>query len=130
MDKNFKIKLLILYPLYDKVYGPYEREDGRKHLVLNNSKLAKGDKAKLRTLSYPKALIEVHHNRILIEDETTDHKDENFTNDEIDKPDPNDPFIMKMQEAAQRQLDKQAAIKPVEVIPQSITIKVPKNNRD
>ena len=65
-----------------------------------------------------------------IDDYLTKAVEDAFTNDEIDKPDPNDPFIMKMQEAAQRQLDKQAAIKPVEVIPQSITIKVPKNNRD
>lgn len=83
LDLEFKIKLLVLYPNFDKVYGPYTRGDNRKHLVLNNSKLSHGDKNKLRTLSYPKAIIEVEHGKILIDDETTDHVDEDFTNDEI-----------------------------------------------
>lgn len=84
MDKEFKIKLLKLYPLFDKVTGPYLRNDGRKHIVLNNSKLSTGDPNKLRTLSYPKAIIEVKENRLLLDNETVDHKDEDFTNDNID----------------------------------------------
>ena len=37
MDLEFKAKLLLLYPDFDKVTGPYPRKDGRKHVVLNNS---------------------------------------------------------------------------------------------
>lgn len=83
MDLEFKTKLLVLYPAYDKVNGPYARKDGRKHIVLNNSKLSKGDPNKLRTLSWPKALVEVREGRLLLDDETADHKDENFTNDDL-----------------------------------------------
>lgn len=83
MDLEFKVKLLALYPFFDKVTGPYIRKDGRKHLCLNNSKLSKGDPNKIRTLSYPKALIEVREGRLLLDNETADHIDEDFTNDNI-----------------------------------------------
>ena len=52
-----KEKLLELYPSYDSVLGPYDRDDGRKHVVLNNSSLPTGAKGKLKTISYPKALV-------------------------------------------------------------------------
>ena len=84
MDLEFKIKLLKLYPSFDRVTGPYTRSDGRKHLCLNNTSLSKGDPNKTRTLSYPKALVEVREGRLLIENETADHIDEDFTNDAID----------------------------------------------
>lgn len=83
MDLEFKTKLLKLYPLFDKVTGPYKRSDGRKHVVLNNSSLSKGDPNKLRTLSWPKALIEVKEGRLLLDNETADHVDEDFTNDSL-----------------------------------------------
>jgi len=83
MDLEFKTKLLALYPLFDKVTGPYIRKDGRKHLCLNNSKLSRGDPNKTRTLSYPKALVEVREGRKLMDNETADHIDEDFTNDYI-----------------------------------------------
>lgn len=83
MSPDFKIKLLKLYPLFDKVTGPYLRKDGRKHITLNNSSLSKGDPNKTRTLSWPKALIEVREGRLLFDNETADHIDENFTNDEL-----------------------------------------------
>ena len=83
MDLEFKAKLLLLYPDFDKVTGPYPRKDGRKHVVLNNSKLSKGDPNKLRTLSWPKALVEVREGRLLLDNETVDHKDEDFTNDNL-----------------------------------------------
>lgn len=73
----------MLYPLFDKVTGPYTRSDGRKHLCLNNSKLSKGDPNKTRTLSYPKALVEVREGRLLADNETADHIDEDFTNDDL-----------------------------------------------
>lgn len=78
-----KDKILELYPDYTSVLGPYTRADGRKHIVLNNSKLAKGTKGKLRTVSYPKALLEVELGRTLKDDETTDHVDEIKTNDSV-----------------------------------------------
>lgn len=83
MNLEFKNKLLALYPLYDKVTGPYLRKDGRKHIVLNNSTLPNKTKGKLKTLSWPKALIEVHLNRLLEDYETADHIDEDFTNDDL-----------------------------------------------
>lgn len=83
MDKEFKEKLLKLYPNYDRVTGPYLRKDGRKHLCLNNTSKSKGDPLKNRTLSYPKALIEVKENRILNLNETVDHIDEDYTNDDL-----------------------------------------------
>ena len=48
-----------------------------------------------------------------------------FANGEIDPPDANDPFIKKMQEAAQRQLDKVAAVKEEAPI-QTTKITLPK----
>lgn len=83
MDKEFKEKLLKLYPAYDRVTGPYQRKDKRFHIVLNNSSLSNGDPKKLRTLSYPKALIEVEINRLLSDEETVDHIDENVENNEL-----------------------------------------------
>lgn len=83
MDKEFKEKLLKLYPAYDRVTGPYQRKDKRFHIVLNNSWKPKGNPEKLRTFSYSKALIEVEINRLLIDDETVDHIDENVENNEI-----------------------------------------------
>lgn len=84
MNDDFKNKLLSLYPFYDRVTGPYTRSDKRQHLCLNNSSLPKGDTNKLRTLSYPKALLEVKLNRLLSDNETADHKDEDLTNNDID----------------------------------------------
>lgn len=83
MNLEFKIKLLKLYPLFDKVTGPYLRNDGRKHVTFNNSSLSKGDPNKTRTLSWPKALVEVREGRVLLDNETADHIDEDFTNDSL-----------------------------------------------
>ena len=83
MDLEFKAKLLKLYPSFDRVTGPYVRKDGRKHLVFNNSKLSKGDSDKLKTLSFPKALLEIKEGRLLLDNETADHIDEDFTNDDL-----------------------------------------------
>ena len=75
-------KLLKLYPDYTKVHGPYSRGDGRKHIVLNNTNLPKGSPGKLRTVSYPKALKEIELGRVLGPDETVDHNDRNFNNND------------------------------------------------
>lgn len=84
MNEEFRQKLLALYPEYDRVTGPYLRKDGRKHICFNNTALIKGDKNKKRTVSWPKALVEVKENRRLLISETVDHHDEDFTNDKID----------------------------------------------
>ena len=83
MEERDRIKLLELYPEYTSILGPYTRKDGRKHLVLNNNNLPSKDKNKRKTLSYPKALMENHIKRRLFDDETVDHIDGNFTNDDM-----------------------------------------------
>lgn len=88
MDLEFKIKLLALYPFYDKINGPYSRKDGRKHIVLNNSTLPNKHVGKLKTLSWPKALLEVKLGRLLLDNETADHIDENLANDDVDNLQP------------------------------------------
>lgn len=80
MDKE---KLLGLYPGYTSVLGPYIRPDGRKHVVLNNSNASRGTKGKTKTISYPKALKEVELNKKLNPNETVDHHDRNFANDDL-----------------------------------------------
>lgn len=62
------------------IYGPYIRkEDGRKHVILYNSA------AKVRTtLSYPKYLVERMLGRVLIEPETVDHINKDFTDDRLE----------------------------------------------
>ena len=60
-----------------KIYGPYTRKDGRQHICIVLS-----DKRKI-TVSYPKYLMEKHLNRQLRKDETVDHIDRNFNNNEI-----------------------------------------------
>lgn len=81
MDKE---TLLELYPGYTSVLGPYTRPDGRKHVVLNNSIASKGTKGKTKTISYPKALVEISLKARLKDDETVDHHDRDFTNDDLD----------------------------------------------
>lgn len=60
-----------------KIYGPYLRKDGRKHIVI---KYLDGRKV---CRSYPKYLMELHIGRELTDDETVDHKDDDFTNDDL-----------------------------------------------
>ena len=72
-----KEALLKLYPGYHTVLGPYLRKDNRKHVSLYGDKI-------LKTISYPKALVEVHLNTRLREDDTVDHKDRNKQNDSIE----------------------------------------------
>jgi endogenous inhibitor of DNA gyrase (YacG/DUF329 family) len=61
-----------------KIFGPYTRkQDGRKHVVIQHAD------GHLQTKSYPKFLLEQKLDRELIGDETTDHIDEDFTNDDL-----------------------------------------------
>lgn len=61
-----------------KVYGPYTRKDGRKHVILYYESGAK------ITKSYPKYLMEQHLGRELEDWETVDHINEDFTDDSIE----------------------------------------------
>ena len=74
-----EVKVFNLYPNYDKIYGPYANKAGRLFVILRSTPT--GVK---RTISYPKLLLEIHINRLLINDETTDHMDGNFRNNSID----------------------------------------------
>lgn len=62
-----------------KVYGPYLRKDGRKHVIHYDT-----DTGKRRTQSYPRYLMEQHLGRELLPDETVDHINEDFTDDRIE----------------------------------------------
>jgi len=58
------------------INGPYLRKDGRKHICIDNN-------GKRTTVSYPKFLVEHHIGRKLMGNETIDHIDQDFTNDEL-----------------------------------------------
>lgn len=60
-----------------KTYGPYIRKDGRKHVIHYYSD------GKKVTQSYPRYLMEQHLGRKLLDEETVDHDDEDFTNDDL-----------------------------------------------
>ena len=60
-----------------RITGPYNRPDGRKHMVAY-----KRDNSKT-TISYPKYLMECHLGRLLNNNETVDHIDRDKTNDDL-----------------------------------------------
>lgn len=61
-----------------KVYGPYKRQDGRMHVCLLNKET--GDR---KTVSFPKFLVEMSRNKYLEKNETIDHVDRNFSNNDL-----------------------------------------------
>lgn len=73
---EFEKEILNIYKEYSKVYGPYTRSDGRKHIILI------GINGLRKTLSYPKALVEIREGRKLKDHETVDHHDRDKYNDE------------------------------------------------
>lgn len=62
-----------------KVFGFYVRKDNRKIVILQSL-----EDSKLKTVSYPKFLIEQHLGRYLTKDETVDHINADFTDDKIE----------------------------------------------
>lgn len=60
-----------------KIYGPYTRKDGRKHII-------KYENGKRITQSYPRYLMEQKLGRELLPTEEIDHKDNDHTNNDID----------------------------------------------
>lgn len=61
-----------------KIYGPYIRKDGRKHIIIIE------DNGKRKTKSYPRYLMEMSIGRNLTEFETVDHINEDFTDDRLE----------------------------------------------
>ena len=59
-----------------KVLGPYLRKDGRSHVCIKVD-------GKWKTVSYPKYLMEIHIGRYFTKQETVDHKDDDFTNNDF-----------------------------------------------
>lgn len=70
--------------MYDgkKLYGPYTRADGRQIVVLRSPGGTRNDNDQV-TVSYPKYLMEMKLGRYLEEDETIDHIDEDFRNNDL-----------------------------------------------
>lgn len=60
-----------------KIYGPYSSKDKRLRCVIVHNN---GQK---QTISYPKYLMEIHLDRYLEENETIDHIDGNFLNNDL-----------------------------------------------
>ncbi len=81
MDTEFITKLFALYPGFAKVYGPYvdKDNDNREHIILYGPE---GRKSGRRTISWPKAMMEVKLGRRLGLDEVVDHKDDNPANNQ------------------------------------------------
>lgn len=61
-----------------KVYGPYTRKDGRKHVILYDSKTGTR-----RTQSYPRYAMEQALGRKLNPEEHVDHIDNDCTNNDL-----------------------------------------------
>ena len=70
-------KVQLVYPEQLKVYGPYFRADGRKHVVLT------GNNGYRRTVSFPKFIKELEM-QVSLGDLTIDHQDRDKTNDDLD----------------------------------------------
>ena len=71
----------MIYAEY-KCYGPYYRKDGRQHIILIRHNQS-GEIIERKTVSYPKYLVENYLNRPLTENETVDHIDGNFLNNDL-----------------------------------------------
>lgn len=59
-----------------KTYGPYTRDDGRKHIIIIH------DDGRRQTKSWPRVILEKKLGRELLDSETVDHVDNDFTNDD------------------------------------------------
>lgn len=59
------------------VFGPYERKDGRSHVVIED---AEGNR---KVVSYPRYLVEVELGKYLNPEDDVHHIDENFRNNAL-----------------------------------------------
>lgn len=62
-----------------KVYGPYTRKDGRQVVILKTP----GSNKDHLTVSYPKYIIECYLGRYLNDNETVDHIDGDYQNNQL-----------------------------------------------
>lgn len=69
-----------LYGNVKSIQGPYYRDDGRLHIVLYYGHT---NTPRTKTVSFPKLLVEYKIGRRLKVNETADHKDRDFTNNEL-----------------------------------------------
>jgi hypothetical protein len=76
MNPELKQQILQLYPEFKNVYGPYIRGQDKRKIVI----LYDGEKRSAR--QYAKVLLETKIGRRLVDNETVDHKDEDFSNDD------------------------------------------------
>lgn len=83
----------------EKVYGPYKLSTGREYVIV---KYSDGSR---RTISYPKYLVEKQLGRELEEDETVDHIDRNFLN--------NDPSNLQVLKRSKHAKVDSVRLKPV-----------------
>ena len=65
-----------------KIYGPYKRSDDRLHCVLIKHN-QNGSISDRKTISYPKLIVEQYLGRYLKPNETVDHIDEDFSNNDL-----------------------------------------------
>jgi hypothetical protein len=84
-----------------KVYGPYKGKDGRERVIIREN-------GKNKTISYPKFLVESMINRPLLDNETVDHIDGNFCN--------NDPSNLRIVDRRQHCSEDVIRIKPEIII--------------
>ena len=70
-------------PIITKVFGPYLRKDGRKHLIITYYEEQSGAIVSKRTISFPKYLKELELGSPLYHPLTVDHQDNDFTNDDL-----------------------------------------------
>ena len=83
-----------------KIYGPYIRKDGRKHIVIIY------DDGTRKTKSYPRFLMEQYLGRELLDEETVDHINEDFTDDRIE----NLQLLSRAENSAKAMVNKPAKI--------------------
>jgi hypothetical protein len=67
----------MVYENVKKIYGPYSQKSGRLMLILTFYD------EKRKTISYPKYLMEVYLDRYLLQNETVDHIDGDFLNNDL-----------------------------------------------
>lgn len=77
LPPNLSIVVIYVYESM-KVYGPYTRKDGRQIVILKTPRIENRI-----TISYPKYLVQCHIGRKLSSEETIDHIDGNFLNNNL-----------------------------------------------
>lgn len=81
-----------------KIYGPYTRKDGRKHVIIIK------DDGSRQTKSYPRLIMEQSLGRELTEQETVDHINNDFTDNRIE----NLQLLSREDNAAKAMIGKEA----------------------